>query len=130
MWYKKCKKVRMFLIWYFWKKWKEIEGEWQWVAKLALCHWMWVVTVPSSLKHLLRVSMSPWIYEIHWFYHSQIPFVGNVDSLLEMMKSIFPWLGNVVFFFFFLFKTTRMPIPYLSDFICIFYWICTQSFYG
>jgi hypothetical protein len=26
MWYKKSKKVKMFLIWYFWKKWKEIEG--------------------------------------------------------------------------------------------------------
>jgi hypothetical protein len=35
MWYKKCKKVRIFFIWYFWKKWKEIEGEWQWFAKLA-----------------------------------------------------------------------------------------------
>jgi hypothetical protein len=36
MWYKKCKKVRMFFIWYFWKKWKEIDGKRKWVAKLAL----------------------------------------------------------------------------------------------
>jgi len=55
MWCKKCKKVRMFLIWYFWEKWNGIENLTFGYQTTSSCHnnigTCWTSVLDGRINH-------------------------------------------------------------------------------